>query len=109
MKFGLRILTAADDDVDEIAAYIAQDNTEQAVLFLDALSATYKMILDHPGRWPFYGFTHPRLRDIRERSVANFANYLIFYRIDAEAVEIVRVLHGARDLPSIFAGMKPPD
>lgn len=28
-----------------------------------------------------------------------FGKYLIFYRVKADAVEILRVLHGARKLP----------
>ena len=35
--------------------------------------------------------------------IPKFANYLIFYRLTSEKVEIVvRVLHGARDIPSLF-------
>ncbi len=30
-------------------------------------------------------------------------NYLIFYRAASEGVEIVRVLHGARDLDALFS------
>jgi plasmid stabilization system protein ParE len=29
--------------------------------------------------------------------------YIVFYRIQGDAVEIVRVLHGRRDIASIFA------
>jgi toxin ParE1/3/4 len=34
------------------------------------------------------------LRGIRRRP---FGNYLIFYRVGANAIEVVHVLHGARD------------
>ena len=34
--------------------------------------------------------------------VRKFDNYLIFYRSTPEGLEIVRVVHGARDLPSLF-------
>jgi len=46
---------------------------------------------------------HPRLNDLRKRSVKGFDSYLVFYRIDADMVEIIRVLHGARDIPSLLA------
>src|SRR3979411_409425 len=103
MSFGLRVLPAADDDVEEIAAYIARDSVQQAMRFYDAVGATYKMILEDPKRWALYALTHPRLRDVRKRAVVGFKNYLIFYRVDADMVEVVRVLHGARDLPTVFA------
>lgn len=102
MNFRLRVLSAADQDVDEIAEYIADDSIDQSTRFLDSLNATYKLILEQPHRWPLYGFVHPRLKDIRKRAVTGFTNHLVFYRIDTEMVEIVRVLHGARDLPTIF-------
>src|SRR5438105_1418643 len=105
MNFGLRVRPSADADVDEIAAYIARDSAEQAMRFYDAVNATYKMILEDPKRWAPYGFTDPRLSDVRKRSVLGFPNHLVFYRIDADMVEVARVLHGARDLPAVFAPM----
>jgi toxin ParE1/3/4 len=29
-------------------------------------------------------------------------NYLIFYRLIEEGIEIVRVIHGARNIPNLF-------
>jgi toxin ParE1/3/4 len=103
--FGLRLLPAADDDVDDVAAYIARRSPDQAVRFYDAVNATYKLILEAPARGALYGLTHPRLRDIRKRAVLGFPKHLVFYRIDADMVEVVRVLHGARDLSGVFAQM----
>lgn len=48
MNFGLRVLPAADADVDEIAAFIALDSIDPAIRFYDAINATYKMILEAP-------------------------------------------------------------
>ena len=37
--------------------------------------------------------------------VAGFRKYLIFYRVSGDAVSIVRVLHGARDITAkLFSG-----
>lgn len=102
MTFRLRVLPAADADVDNIATYIALDSLDQAMRFLDAANATYRMIIEAPGRWPVYELADPRLNDIRKRAVVGFINHLIFYRIDADVVEIVRVLHGARDIPAVL-------
>lgn len=102
MNYGLRILPLADDDVDEIATFIAKDSAEQAMRFYDAINETYKHIIEAPLRWSLYGLSHPRLQDIRKRAVNGFDRYLIFYRVDADMVEIIRVIHGARDIPSLF-------
>ena len=36
------------------------------------------------------------------RSISH-GNYLIFYRLVEDGIQIVRVLHGSRDIPSEFA------
>lgn len=45
-----------------------------------------------------------RHKNIRSWVVTEFTSYLIFYRElpDGSGVEIVRVLHGARDLDALF-------
>ncbi|MEK7074381.1 MAG: type II toxin-antitoxin system RelE/ParE family toxin [Patescibacteria group bacterium] len=42
------------------------------------------------------------LKDIRVVPVKDFERYFIFYRSVTEGIEIVRVLHGARDYASLF-------
>ena len=101
MTYGLRILPAAD--VDAAAAFIARDNLDAALRFYDAVDRTYRQIRDHPQRCPRYDLDHLRLRGLRKCSVTGFRNYLVFYHIDADMVEVIRVLHGARDTPSVLA------
>lgn len=102
MKYQLRVRPAADSDVDAAADYIAQHSLGAALKFYDAVDLTYRQLRDHPKRWRLYEIGHPRLTDLRKRSVETFRSYLVFYRIDGAVVEIIRVLHGARDLPSIL-------
>ena len=45
--------------------------------------------------------------DLRKYAVIDFPNHLVFYRIDADMVDIVRVFHGSRDIPTILAEMNP--
>lgn len=103
MTYGLRVLKTADDDVDEIAAFIAADSIDQAMRFYDSVNETFKLILAAPTRWPLFGLTHRKLAEVRKRSVLGFPNHLVFYRIDADMIEIMRVLQGSRDLPALFA------
>lgn len=107
MTFGLRVLPRADADVDEIATYIAHDSIDQALRFYDAVNSTYKTILEAPTRWALYGLVHPRLTNIRKLAVVGFPNHLVFYQIDADMVEIVRVLHGARDIANVLQQADP--
>ena len=47
-------------------------------------------------------FTHPDLADIRQQSIKGFRKYLIFYRITESEIDILRVIHGARDIETIL-------
>lgn len=40
-------------------------------------------------------------RPVRFRTVQRFPNYLIVYRPDARPLQIIRILHGMRDLKRI--------
>ncbi len=91
-----------DKDVDEASLFIAQDDLARAYRFLDATSDTYRSIAEAPGLGSFYSFQHPDLQGIRRRFVKEFPNYLIFYRETYDTVEILRVLHGSRDLSKLF-------
>lgn len=62
------------------------------------------------GAWPTcLGSVCPTSTSIRpclssvSISVRRDSEYLVFYRPTIEGIEIVRVLHGARDIPSILA------
>ena len=50
-------------------------------------------------RWP----TFPGLADVRMLVVPGYHNYLVFYRERNEAVQVIAVLHGKRDLPRRLA------
>lgn len=43
-----------------------------------------------------------RLEGLRMWSIPDFPNHLIFYRVAESGVEIVRILHAARDIPGIL-------
>jgi toxin ParE1/3/4 len=98
MKYRLVITPAADADVDSAAAFIARDNIQAALRFYDAIDVTFRQIREHPNRSPRYELEHARLSGLRRRAVARFENHLVFYRVEGEAVVVIRVLHGARDI-----------
>jgi len=51
-----------------------------------------------PELGPVRQFHNPLLQGIRMWPVPDFRNYLIFYWIAADEIQILRVLHAARDL-----------
>jgi len=66
-----------------------------ATRFLDKLHATCERLLAFPLAHPERPQLAPGLR------VVFYGAYAIYYRPDDNAVTIVRVLHGARDLAAV--------
>ncbi|MBD2197894.1 MULTISPECIES: type II toxin-antitoxin system RelE/ParE family toxin [Calothrix] len=89
-------------DLIDLATYIAQDNLNVSDSFLIAAEATFKQLAKTPAIGKVCQFTNPNLADIRQISIKGFKKYLIFYRITESAVDILRVIHSARDIESIF-------
>ena len=93
------VVTAeAETDLEQIAAYIAEQSAEIALNFVRELREKCESLADAPRGYPLVP-RHEHL-GIRRRP---FGNYLIFYRIGPDAIEVVHVLHGARDYePLLF-------
>lgn len=89
-------------DLIDLATYIAQDNLDVSDRFLVAAEATFKQLAKAPAMGRICQFVHPSLTEIRQISIKGFNKYLIFYRITESEVDILRVIHGARDIEAIF-------
>jgi toxin ParE1/3/4 len=48
-------------------------------------------------------FKQSRLRNLRQWPVKEFEVYLIFYRVTNKRIDVIRILHGRRDLEAIFS------
>lgn len=90
-------------DIIEIADYIAADSPEAAERFLAAAEATFQGLLEMPGLGKMTDFPEPEFTGMRSWAVRGFPKHLVFYRETSDGVEIVRVIHGARDLPRVLA------
>jgi plasmid stabilization system protein ParE len=49
-------------------------------------------------------YRNPRLAGMRMIPVSGFENFLVFYHAAPRTIDIVRVLHAARNIGKIFAG-----
>ena len=94
----------ADRDLEEIATYIGQDNEAAANRFMSAAMSAFRILLATPNIGTRVESDDPRLAGLRRRLIPRHRNYLIFYRKTGDAIEIVRILHGARDIERIFKG-----
>lgn len=92
----VKLTPAARDDLQAIWSFIANDNPTAADRFLRRLSARMEKI----PLAPHMGERQDRYR-AGLRSIVEGA-YVIFYLPTDDAIEIHRVLHGARDIPRLF-------
>lgn len=92
----LAISHDAAADLDEIWFGIARSDVAAADRLIDSIRDDCKRLARHP----YLGRLRPEIRQ-NLRSWAH-GNYIIFYTGSDTVIEIVRVLHGARDLPSLF-------
>jgi toxin ParE1/3/4 len=91
-----QVSETARSDLDEICSYIAQDDPDAADKFILAIASRFPLLA-----------SMPEIGRQREELVAGLrsfpvGNYIIFYRVIEQGVEIARVLHGARDFPPLF-------
>jgi toxin ParE1/3/4 len=94
----IRISPRASSDLIEIWSYIADDSVANADAFIDRLYKTIQVLANQSGAG--------RRREELAPGILSFpfGRYIIFYRTSQGAIEIVRVLHGARDIQTIFEG-----
>lgn len=101
---GYFIRPHANQDVDEIADYLVeQSGLDLGLQFLSDFYETCTLLGSRPEiGWPCH-VQHPQLLTARTFRVnERFDKFLIFYLRDPHRIEILRVLHGAQDLPDLF-------
>ena len=87
----------AEVDILEIWEYIAADSVEQADRWIDKLDRSLQL-------WA----TQPMMGRARDELAAGirslaFGRYVVFFAPLPEGIDIVRVLHGARDIDHTFS------
>ena len=94
---GYRLAPEADQDIEAIATYTFETWGErQAKLYLDSLAELFSKIAESP----YLGRERKEIRSgIFSR---NHQKHIIFYRLSEDWVEILRVLHHARDVDGAF-------
>jgi toxin ParE1/3/4 len=94
---GLVLRPRALADLAEIWAYIAEDSPDRADAFVDLVDGKFQALSRRPASGRRRSELNP---DIRSLAVGR---YVIFYQPLSRGIEIVRVLHGSRDIELVFA------
>jgi plasmid stabilization system protein ParE len=97
---GFRFTPQATDDLLDIWAFIARDNPEAADRVEAAVFSACDLLADSP----FAGRMRKDVTPLPLRFwvVHPYSNYLIVYDPEKKPLQIIRILHGARDLPSVL-------
>lgn len=87
----------ASEDLDKIFDYFASNNIDAGERFVITFEKKCEKLLQFPKMGKIYEDIEPSLRGIP------VDNYIIFYRLIDNGVEIVRVVNGYRNLEYVFA------
>ena len=82
----------AAEDIERHAMFIAQDNIESALRFLDAAEQTINNLAIFSTSGAPFNSRMPELQGIRTKLVKKFPNYVVFYIEREDVIEVVRVL-----------------
>jgi len=95
---------AKQDVQDAVDHYLGQGATAAARTFLEALETAYLQISEHPSSGsPNYVERFGGPPGLRGWALQGFP-YVVFYLEAADRVDVVRVLHGRRDIPALMRG-----
>jgi toxin ParE1/3/4 len=93
-----RLSALAEQDLDEIWSYVAEDaSLTTADRLIDDIVHRFELLAEQPEM----GRARPEFgRDVRSFAVEN---YVIYYRHEGDDVLVARILHGRRDQIAVWS------
>jgi plasmid stabilization system protein ParE len=91
------ITDEAEADLERIGDHIAGDNPQRAISFVREPRRRCESLSNMPKRFPLA----PRCEHTGIRRCVH-GDYLIFYRVRRESIDVIRVLHGAMHYESML-------
>ena len=91
-----KLTDQAEADLEDIWVHIARDSPANATRFINRVLERCERLADMPGTGRSRADLGPDLRSVP------LGNYLIVYRPIAGGIEVVRVLHGRRNIAALF-------
>ncbi|ACK67572.1 plasmid stabilization system [Rippkaea orientalis PCC 8801] len=83
-------------DLNEIADYLARQSIDASERFVRRFAEKCRNLVNFPNMGRSYDDIFPNLRGLP------LDNYIIFYQVIKQDIEIVRVVSGYRDVKSLF-------
>ncbi|GAP97421.1 type II toxin-antitoxin system RelE/ParE family toxin [Leptolyngbya sp. NIES-2104] len=100
----IRIRPTASADLDREAVNIATyAGVDAGLRFYDACDQAFSLLASQPKLGVRRDFGVTALAEMRSWKPKGFDDYLIFYRPIQGGIEILKIVQGSRDLPTLFA------
>lgn len=98
-KYAIRLLRLAEEDLSEIITYVAADRPSATEVLATKIERNISLLSANP----YLGRIPAEVELVRQGyRYLVVDNYLIFYTIEGQLIYVHRILHGARDYPSLF-------
>lgn len=94
---GVQFTEAAESDLDEIWDYVADSNIDAADRIIAEVRSTCAKLATNPG----IGHSREDLTELPVKFIGVFF-YRIVYAPDTSPLQIIAVVHGARDVASVM-------
>lgn len=104
MKRRVLIRPAADADIEEQAQYLAgRQNVETGLRFIRSAEETFQLLASQPSMGRETRYRSAFLADVRWLPLQGFPKHLAFYRPTKDGIEVIRMLHSARNIERLFS------
>lgn len=100
MAYKLKKTPQFVQDFRQLTDFYAVQNQQVGERFVESVAKTIRLIRD----FPLLGSKDPTGDSVnrRFRGVPRFRSIQIFYVVEGQEVKLRRIVHGARDLPSLL-------
>lgn len=93
---------AVTDILEQADWYEQRADQKLAKRWGNAVTSTVLRIVENPRSGSPCPFKANALAGVRRMAVAGFHKHLVFYRLQGRELHVLRVIHGARDLETLF-------
>jgi toxin ParE1/3/4 len=93
---------ARTDLLEQFVYFGEEESIELAERYFTAVDETCARLVKQPRIGGPYDPGIPELAGLRRIPVKGFENYLIFYLPHSGGIDVIRVIHGARDIENLF-------
>ncbi len=98
-KRTVRLLSIAEQDLQDLLLYVAAENPAAALTLADKIEAELAKLATYPYLGEIPQDVHLAQLEYR---VLVVGDYLLFYKIKGRTILVHRILHGARDVPRLL-------